>query len=298
MSELALPRVSICIPTYNGSAGLEITLDSAVKQDYSNLEIIVLDNASTDNTREIVMQFEQRDSRVKYHVNQENIGATNNFNAVVNLAGSDYCMWLADDDWIESGYISACMEELVADPSLSLVSGRNEVVYEDGRVRRGQVVNLLFSNRLLRVLAYYALVGDNGFFYGVHRKSTLDQVSLVDKIGGDWFFVAATVYLGKLKTVDGAMLHRSGEGASSDLKKLAISHGLSGIFRLDPNFAAAVGACQDIWSKNSVYTESGVLTRSLLGSLVFVGLVARKVLAQRVYRGLRFISRKTISAFR
>ena len=116
MNEPTFPLASICIPTYNRAGQLEQALTSAMQQDYDNLEIIVVDNASTDDTATIVHRCQQLDDRIAYKANESNIGAVNNFNAAISLANGAYVMWLADDDWIDSHYISTCMKELLADP--------------------------------------------------------------------------------------------------------------------------------------------------------------------------------------
>ena len=138
MNELVLPLVSICIPTYNRASQLQQALTSAMEQDYGKLEIIVVDNASTDHTAEIVSRCQKLDSRIVYTANESNIGAVNNFKAAVALANGDYVMWLADDDWIDSHYISTCMHHMLADSSLLLVSGFNEMLMPGGEVKNGQ----------------------------------------------------------------------------------------------------------------------------------------------------------------
>ena len=78
--EINLPLVSVGIPTYNRPEGLRRTLDCITKQTYSNLEIIVSDNASPQTeTEAVVRSFMVNDSRISYFRQPTNIGATNNF---------------------------------------------------------------------------------------------------------------------------------------------------------------------------------------------------------------------------
>lgn len=289
MNEPVLPLASICIPTYNRAGQLEQALTSAMQQDYDNLEIIVVDNASTDDTATIVHRCQQLDDRIAYKANESNIGAVNNFNAAISLANGAYVMWLADDDWIDSHYISTCMKELLADPSLLLVSGFNEVLMPDGAVKRGQSASFLSASPVLRLLSYFAWVGDNGVFYGVHRKSTVESISLTNKLGGDWFLIGAIAFRGKIKMLPGCILHRSGEGASTNLARLARELNLPFIFQWQPYLAVALGAGKQILEDKATYGRVSILFRYLLAAIVSAGIVIKKVILQGIYRFFRAV---------
>jgi glycosyltransferase involved in cell wall biosynthesis len=96
MSNGKEPLVSICIPTYNSEATLGETLDSIVGQSYPRLEILVVDNASTDNTIEVARRF--ADPRIKIHIHVHNINAEGNFNRCIEYASGAYtAIYHADD---------------------------------------------------------------------------------------------------------------------------------------------------------------------------------------------------------
>lgn len=91
------PLVSICIPTYNSASYLAQSLDSIVSQTYHNIEVIISDNASTDETPEIINNYCNRYGWTFYK-NEINIGAGNNFNKLVELANGEYiAIYHADD---------------------------------------------------------------------------------------------------------------------------------------------------------------------------------------------------------
>ena len=93
---VSAPLVSICIPTYNSGATLAETLASIIAQTYSRLEILVVDNASADDTLEVARRFD--DPRIRIHENAENIGAEGNFNRCIHLASGEYtAIYHADD---------------------------------------------------------------------------------------------------------------------------------------------------------------------------------------------------------
>ena len=107
------PRVTIGLPVYNGEDFLESALDTLLAQTYTDFELVIADNASTDRTGEICRRA-ARDARVRYHRNDENVGAMRNFNRVFELARGEYFMWAAHDDAHEPDYLRRCVSPSAA----------------------------------------------------------------------------------------------------------------------------------------------------------------------------------------
>ncbi|MGA9110275.1 MAG: glycosyltransferase family 2 protein [Smithella sp.] len=105
--------VTIMIPTYNQAAYLEIAIQSALDQDYPNLEIIVVDDCSSDNTSEIALKFVS-DKRFKYYRNEINLGKTANYRrSLYELASGDWVLNLDGDDYLtDENYISFAMQQI------------------------------------------------------------------------------------------------------------------------------------------------------------------------------------------
>src|ERR1700688_2286292 len=104
------PLVSVGIPTYNRPVGLRRTLEFICGQTYSNIEIIVSDNASLDpGTKSVAEEFAARDERIKYFRQRANIGAMENFRFVLAKASGDYFMWAADDDEWDPRFVETCL---------------------------------------------------------------------------------------------------------------------------------------------------------------------------------------------
>lgn len=97
--------VSICIPTYNGAKYITKCIQSCIIQSYSNIEIIINDDGSTDNTMEVLKELEKKDSRIRINQNQKNLGLVGNWNATLALAKGEYVKWLFQDDWMEPNAI-------------------------------------------------------------------------------------------------------------------------------------------------------------------------------------------------
>ena len=111
------PMVTIGMPVYNGADLIANAFESIRSQTYENLEIVVVDNASTDSTEETCRRFANSDPRVRYFRNDHNIGVAKNFNRAFDLAHGKYFKWAAHDDWIESSFVAECVTRLEADDS-------------------------------------------------------------------------------------------------------------------------------------------------------------------------------------
>jgi glycosyltransferase involved in cell wall biosynthesis len=119
---LTMPKVSIVIPTYNRKEMLKDAVESAMAQDYPNLEIIVTDNASTDGTDEMMKRY-IKDDRIIYFRHDKNMGSSfNGRNAFINIATGKYVLQLCDDDYLlDSSYISKAINLILENQSIVLV---------------------------------------------------------------------------------------------------------------------------------------------------------------------------------
>jgi glycosyltransferase involved in cell wall biosynthesis len=111
------PRVTLGLPVYNGAKYLERVLESALGQTFTDFELIISDNASTDGTQEICQRFAQSDRRIFYRRNEANVGLAANHNLLVDLARGKYFKWLAHDDECLPTLLQCCVEVLDAAPS-------------------------------------------------------------------------------------------------------------------------------------------------------------------------------------
>ena len=128
------PRVSIGLPVYNGERFVSKAIDSLLAQTFRDFEIIICDNASTDGTEDICRRYANRDKRISYHRNSENIGAAANFNLTFELASGEYFKWAADDDLCAPDLLMRCVEVLDKDPSVVLCQSEVVFIDEDGQI--------------------------------------------------------------------------------------------------------------------------------------------------------------------
>lgn len=113
-----MPLVSICIPTYNRAGMVGDAIASALRQTYCNIEILVVDNASSDSTDAVVAGF--RDNRLKYIKNPRNLGLFGNFNRCIELSSGDYIHILHSDDTIDDRFIEICMDFFQRHPGVAM----------------------------------------------------------------------------------------------------------------------------------------------------------------------------------
>jgi len=265
------PLVSIGLPTYNRAASLKRAIESVLIQDYQNIELLISDNASTDETQAICLAACQRDDRVKYVRQPKNHGVSTNFQEVLDRARGEFFMWLADDDWLgQETYVAACVKILSASPAHALVCGRARYYDDEQLVLEERGISLLDDSGPKRVLAYYAQVSGNGVFYGLMRREHLLHILQRKIFGGDWLMIAEIAFVGKVETLDKVSLNRSIKGMSRDLEKLALDLGTSWLMAQSPHLKVAASAWADVVWKTPLYRALSLPARLILGSRSFI----------------------------
>lgn len=134
-SDLAMktPKVSIGLPVYNGEAYLQGAIQSLLEQTFTDFELVIADNASTDATDQISRRFAAEDSRIRYYRNEVNIGGAPNHNRVFELSNGKFFKFAAHDDLYPKEMLQRCVEVLEAAPdSVSLVYTQFELIDESG----------------------------------------------------------------------------------------------------------------------------------------------------------------------
>ncbi|MEO1670747.1 MAG: glycosyltransferase [Cyanobacteria bacterium J06631_2] len=136
------PLVSIGVPVYNGANFIREALDSILSQTYENFELIICDNASTDETEKICREYASKDSRIRYHRSEQNLGAAWNFNRVFELSSGKYFKWAAHDDLIAPDFLLKCVEVLERDSDMILCHCQAKVIDDRGSVLEEYKVQL------------------------------------------------------------------------------------------------------------------------------------------------------------
>lgn len=139
------PKVSVCIPAYNYGRYIGDAIHSVLRQTYDDLELVIVDNASVDDTREIAESFVCSDDRIRYIRNETTVAMAENWNRCLIEATGVYVNILCADDLLEPQYLQKTVEILDAQPDVILVSCGRLLVTED----LGPLSSLSFSDRPL-----------------------------------------------------------------------------------------------------------------------------------------------------
>jgi glycosyltransferase involved in cell wall biosynthesis len=176
------PLVSIAIPTYNGSRYLSLALDSLMSQTFKNFEIIISDNASTDDTAKIAEVCSKMDTRIKYIKRSHTISAIENFNISLTHARGKYFMWAADDDLWDKEFLAYAVEEFEKhkEENILLVSPRFYVIDANGERNLRKKNSFINFSRNYLDLKSYLKEDFYGFkaniFYGLYKKDILLKI--------------------------------------------------------------------------------------------------------------------------
>lgn len=273
-----VPLVSIGLPTFNRAKSLRRAIESVLAQDYVNLELVISDNSSSDETPTVCEEYRLRDSRVKYVHQRANCGAHSNFQTVLDEARGQYFMWLGDDDWLQESYVSRCVEILMARPEISLVCGVARYFDEDRLAFEGVRMELLQDSPTDRVLAFYRQVSDNGTFYGVAPRALLVALPIGKGIGSDWLLIASLALKGKIFTLDDVVVSRARDGVSADLQSLALKSGLSEREAERPYQGIARNVFRDIMFESPAFAELGAASRLAIACKVMLILYNRFII--------------------
>jgi glycosyltransferase involved in cell wall biosynthesis len=123
---------SIGLPVFNGGERIEGVVKSVLEQDHENLELVICDNASTDDTEDVCRTLAAQDRRIVYHRNPINLGMLKNYVGAMRLARGTYFRWIGDDDWLHPSYMSRCLDEFADDDRLIVVTTQIDYTGPDG----------------------------------------------------------------------------------------------------------------------------------------------------------------------
>jgi glycosyltransferase involved in cell wall biosynthesis len=123
------PKVSVCIPTYNHSCFLPETIESVLKQSYGDYELLIIDDCSTDHTRDIIEKYANQDKRIISLINPVNRGMVKNWNLCLQIARGEYIKFLFDDDVFYSDKaLEIMVSKLDGSADISLVSTARNII--------------------------------------------------------------------------------------------------------------------------------------------------------------------------
>ena len=130
-----MAKVSVIIPVYNVEKYLHKTLDSVINQTLKDIEIICVDDCSSDNSFDILEQYRKKDSRIKIIKNSKNQGVGAARNIGMDFATGDYIMFLDSDDWYENVAIEKCYNQAENNQNDIIIFGHNRFYSATGEIK-------------------------------------------------------------------------------------------------------------------------------------------------------------------
>jgi glycosyltransferase involved in cell wall biosynthesis len=140
MSRSNMPKISVCIPTFNGADYLRQAVESVLEQNNQNYEIVIVDNSSVDQTVRIVEDLKKEgDGRIRFYQNHQNIGLAGNLNKCLEYAQGEYIKYLCVDDVL----LPECLEKM----SVALDTHQSVTLVCGGRIYISETNKKLGSKR-------------------------------------------------------------------------------------------------------------------------------------------------------
>ena len=173
-------RVSIGLPVFNGEDYIEEALDSILAQTHEDFELIISDNASTDQTPQICQNYAAKDPRIRYFRNPENLGGVRNYNRTFELSGGEFFKWAGHDDMLAPSFLEKCVRALDERPDTVLVHSQARIIDEESRVTANYDVVLRTDSAKPHV-RFHDLIWVRHWcvqIYGLIRRSALETTRL------------------------------------------------------------------------------------------------------------------------
>jgi len=286
---MSSPRVSVGLPVYNGQRFLAAAVDSLLCQTFTDFELILADNASTDGTASLCRSYAAADTRVKYVRNESNIGVYRNCNQVIRLARGEYFKLAAADDLCHPELLARCVQLLDSDQTVVATYSRTGFIDE-----AGESLSLsdpgwhLVSDAAHERLRYVIRSGHwVNLFFGLTRARELAKTRLFPLYaGGDCRLLGELCLRGKFVEIPEVLFSRrihsaaSSQNASLDWQSYFFT-GRRGRPEL-PLLHVCLDHCRTI-------VESDMNARHKLSSLVVVAdrmVASRRTLLQEMGRAL------------
>jgi glycosyltransferase involved in cell wall biosynthesis len=279
--------VTIGIPAYNRPALLRRAALSALAQRDISLEVVISDDASPDpEVGDVLTELAAADPRVRVFRQAQNLGHAGNYQAVLEAAEGEYFMWLADDDWLDPGYVACCLAALAEDPGTILACGRASYYADDVHVVDERPINLISSRPGIRVIRYFARVSLNGPLFGLARRAEWTAIGFPPTVGGDWVLVAALAARGRVRITNHTVIHRSLTGLGSDSTRLGLSFGMSRLMASQHHLFVAGRLWRDIVAGDQGFAPLARIGRPLVAGAVGLLIVTRFTMTGVVRRSL------------
>ena len=212
-----ISKVSIGVPVYNGENTLRPALDSLLNQSFTDFELIISDNASTDGTQLICQEYADRDQRVRYIRHEKNLGPAVNFKYALDQARGEYFMWAACDDIRSSDFIEVNFRFL--SDNQDYVASTSPNGFEGQTLDKATLVSFaLDGDAYARFVQFFVNCWvSHGIFYSLVRTNVLQGCGVLGQsfIAADWAINLYLASCGKIHRTSNAYTVFGIKGVSS-----------------------------------------------------------------------------------
>jgi glycosyltransferase involved in cell wall biosynthesis len=173
------PALSVGLAVRNGGHIVKRCIESILSQDFTDLELVISDNASDDETIETLEGYARADRRVRTNVNQVNIGSHENMRRALDLSRGTFFRWISADDWLEPNCLSTCVRALESHPDAIGLTTWFTIHTPDGSTRyeeyRGKFPDSPDPAQRFERMLWFFHAGDAKYdpVYGVYRRDHL-----------------------------------------------------------------------------------------------------------------------------
>ena len=216
------PRVSIGLPVYNGENFIDQAIESIINQTFSDLELIITDNASQDQTQRICESWVAKEPRIRYYRSKINTGAARNFDYAFKLSVGEYFKWAAHDDVCDPRFVERCVEVLDRDPGVVLAYTKVKIIDKNSNLLGFYDFDVNANHERHHQRLKGQIRGHQCYeIFGIIRRSVLEQTPLMGNyFAGDAVLLIRLGLLGRLYEVDEYLfLSRRHEKQSESLKE-------------------------------------------------------------------------------
>jgi glycosyltransferase involved in cell wall biosynthesis len=176
------PFISVCMPSYNQEKFIGESIESVLKQTYSNFELIIIDNISEDNSPEIIKSYGEKDSRIRFYENDRHLSCYNNCNKAISLAKGEFIAFLHSDDLYNKHFLEEIVKAYNQNPDKKVFLS---AIYKMDQLLNSLIPSFPFKSsgvksqkEVLMGLAYENNIG-NGISVVIH-KECLNKVGIFD----------------------------------------------------------------------------------------------------------------------
>jgi glycosyltransferase involved in cell wall biosynthesis len=266
------------MPVYNGELFLKKALDTILNQTYSNFELIISDNNSTDSTQKICQEYAKNDKRIHYVRQEKNIGAFSNFYFVLNESKKKYFMWAAVDDYWDADFIQKNLDVLKSNSNVVCSISKIETYgFSDSELIEHNIAtvnypkflqNFIKNRRKIlictsfpisgsynkKIRLYLKNMGSGSRFYGMYRTNQIKQCIIQKQFIGVEFAMGLNLLkLGDFFELDETLFHRFDSGWST-----------GGIINMAKNINSSFFGILFPWSKFNSWSLKNIGLKNIL----------------------------------